>query len=325
MNIQQMHVEVRQEARQIGITNRRDFLPEQLDLVLNSTIDTFVDSCLRKRENGTYEITKEEDIQTLVVLDSPLILLPNPVRGLLPHDFWKFCSDSSLVLCGATTATTASKTLYVYKAITTTKAEAPYYAIAVTGAATLTIEGKYPTKDDYSNKAVRDVLISKLRQKGIKVWENLDGMQRDEFALEIAPTIKVDDVDILKGTISLTYLVYDQTGSIPTSNSLTPAELLHDRLFTPFYRSSLQNPVTALEQGKLRVYSPYSGIVTGLLLNYISKPATVSLALNSDCNLPASVHRRICKLAAEQLLSDTNDPGTASKVQFNNARSQPTL
>lgn len=321
MTIDQMHVQVRQEVNQIGTTRRRDFLPGQLDLHIQVAIYTFIDSCLRKRENGTYEILKEEDIQTLVVLDEPLLLLPNPVRGLLPHNFWKFCSDSSLVICGTSIATSYVKEFFIYKKVTTQKPVTPYFEI--TDNTDVLLPAAQETKDPITETTVQDVLISTLRRSGVKVWETLPGMANGEFALEQNKDLQVDGTALFDRSIPITIVNYDQTGSKPVANSLTPAELAHDRQFTPFYRSSLKAPVTVLTDNKLRVYTPYSGIVTGLFLNYVRKPATVSLNLGNDCDLPESTHLRICKLAAEQILLDTKDPAATAKVQFNQLRSQP--
>lgn len=84
-----------------------------------------------------------------------------------------------------------------------------------------------------------------------------------------------------------------------------------------FTRSRSNSPHTARSGNYLWIYNGENFIVTAVLLDYIRKPRTISLALNQTCELDPTVHSEVVERAIEILKLNIQDPSAQADIQYN--------
>lgn len=82
-----------------------------------------------------------------------------------------------------------------------------------------------------------------------------------------------------------------------------------------FFKSKKSNPYATIANGKLQVFQPEKSIIASLRMDYIRRPARISLALNSACELSGNASRRIVDLAVEWMKLITENPTVQAHQQ----------
>jgi hypothetical protein len=79
----------------------------------------------------------------------------------------------------------------------------------------------------------------------------------------------------------------------PVPNRLIKGSARSNVLKSAFAKSSEDSPVSSVDGNLLRAYNDTSFTVNSLIISYIRKPRKISLALNTDCDLPEEFHSQI--------------------------------
>ena len=94
---------------------------------------------------------------------------------------------------------------------------------------------------------------------------------------------------------------------------------IYKMLGDPFNRTTHKAPLYTITDNKLELYSNDIFIISNVKMLYIRKPATVSLSLQVNCDLPDNVHQEIVDMTVATILGNINDPryqiGSVERLQ----------
>ena len=141
---------------------------------------------------------------------------------------------------------------------------------------------------------------------------------------------------VLGDTTALAYVAAspsDYTRVIDASTNYTLADMTpgvyaakfsqHDDIYKmlgdPFNKTSHKAPLYTITDNKLELYSNDIFIIDNVKMLYIRKPATVSLSLQVNCDLPDNVHQEIVDMTVATILGNISDPryqiGSVERLQ----------
>ena len=118
-----------------------------------------------------------------------------------------------------------------------------------------------------------------------------------------------EDRQVFGTYVAGTKTSYDESEDIVWSPTL-PKEIddVYLNNTNTFFKSKKSNPYSNIAEGKLHVFQPEKSIIATLRMDYIRRPARISLALNSACELSGNATRRIVDLAVERMKLITENP-----------------
>tara|TARA_B100000963_G_C22607703_1_gene663413 strand:+ start:927 stop:2066 length:1140 start_codon:yes stop_codon:yes gene_type:complete len=94
---------------------------------------------------------------------------------------------------------------------------------------------------------------------------------------------------------------------------------IYKMLGDPFNKTSHKAPLYTITDNKLELYSNDIFIIDNVKMLYIRKPATVSLSLQVNCDLPDNVHQEIVDMTVATILGNISDPryqiGSVERLQ----------
>lgn len=334
LNVREMHIELNQSLQKISASRTRKFLPEELDWVLNKIQGRFIQSKLipRKGNAFTYNQLEVDAIRPLLVKAKlPAYIdteFPNRYKSYLPTDYSYLIADYSYVdnsLCRTQKLIQEEVSLYLYwlKQSRTTKVNAPFYengTITVNGSYIINFPGDLPYTNDYVgypnkkdniflyawikhelNQMAKEVLQVGSEQYG--EWYKGNNFVFVSEQSITPPTLVLDGINVTLTSQSIEGLKkYPQPDeAIISPNRLESSEDVLNLVTTPFYKPTINSPVSELNGQILYTYGSSSFTISSCGINYVRKPRPISLSLGSDCELMPEFHQTICDLATQYI------------------------
>lgn len=325
MNVRDMHIEIEQSTQLLAASGTRKLLPEEIDWALNKVQDRFIETALRPKEGGRFEIdqSRVDDIRNLIksmVSVTPWIDNDRRYKCYLPSDYKFLISDASysMPLCGAVPTETIPVAKYIHriKQDYTAKTVAPYYTtlwLSLSGY-DFYIPDSLPLTNNYigylNNKDISSLAPSIAQFTKRLYWENYGDLYYPNHYLDVRDTVPTLGLLTLDGTALPNSISYDTltlkqhvgVGNFH-DNRLTPSSLIPTLQSAAFFKTQHYSPISELNNKILYVYRDSSFIVSGIEISYIRRPQTINLSLGTDCELAETVHQKICDLTSEYILS----------------------
>ena len=346
MNIQEMHIEVEQSTNNIGGKVRRKLLPEQIDWVLNKTMDRMVHSCLLKQEDGSYKLLDYDKLRTLLktAVQTAEKVSDTEMQVHLPCDYKYLVSDTSRITCSTPNLDQQEK-VYTALQLPVITGTPPFFTGVGTNYITIGDESLELTdilRDGYNITSwpgvnsvqeayvVRNFWMDYLWRKGYKAhWEYFrDFYQRNSIIIEATedecPTLSFNGEPADKKSYKYICNTYETAGDF-RPNRLTPPHKIHDFNSTGFLKTNSISPLSLLDNHFLKVYTTESFIVTEVKLFYIKRYRRMNLSLGGDCELPEGYHQALCDLASEYFTAMFRDPEWEIKLKDNMTREPLTV
>lgn len=344
MNVREMHIEVNQSLQKVAANRTRKFLSQETDWVLNKMVDRFIQSKLRPKGNGSFEIDELEvdAISNLIVPNKILGAYIQPGVGYisyLPCDYKYLIADSSFTqpVCGMVPAAYAlTLVLTSMRQEQSQKTDARYYETVslAMNATTLNIPADLPYFNKYTGYVSKEdvsFLVPYIRnhfKPNFQVyWERFaDVYQPNHYiivaAAPVTATMNLDGIVVTQVSQSSKALtLHLGTTTKAVANRLVPSSKVPELMATAYYKSAAISPISELSGNNLYVYSDSNFIVTKTRVTYIKEPQVISLDLGTDCDLSGSFHQQICDLAVEYLKGRLENPqGTQAVVSDNDRR-----
>lgn len=344
MTIQEMHIEVGLASQQVASAVNRRFLPEEIDWILNKTIERFVKDCVKPKEYAgesdfqEYQIDTDK-IRTLIAHDTilPVTVSGHTYTAILPHDYAYLVEDSSFIQKQDkhNRINPVSEEIHIaaLRFKPSGKKTGPYYTDTILKVNGVTIElgdlpASFPSKDMLFIlvEAIREALPSGL-PAGVKVyWERYGDFDIQNTLLFVSG--KAVDASIsydgttYKANLQHVQILrpFDRGTSRKVVNRLSKSDRIGKLQQSSFANSKSESPLSVLESNVLKVYGADSFTVTQVAISYVRKARKVSLSLNRNCNLPEETHQQICDLAVEYIEMTIQDKGYTAKLQDNKLR-----
>lgn len=347
MNIKQMHIEVDLSLQKIASNVKRKFYPEEIDWIINKQIERFVDNAIKpkvKEREPEFQLDEInlESLRTLQVIDKKLPTTwaaGTKCKAELPGNF-RYLVDSSsgvIALCGSNKfykPTEINKRMVFIKPVVTTEEETPFYKnLELTVGATAVISGVNPSLPSKDMLFLLNDIIQgfALNHKGsnydIYYERYRDTYEPNTFIFIIDTSMSATDIKLKydaivisgvdKGVVKVSVW---QSPDTYRANRYIRGNRLAEFQNSNFAKSSKDSPIVQSADNTLYVYSDERFLVTDVLINYIRKPRIVNLSLGIDCDLPSTVHNKICDLTVEYIKMAIGDPNYQWKVQDNELR-----
>lgn len=282
MNISEMHVWFRQYAQQMGIQNIRAILPEQIDLVINTSITDIINQIITQNIGVTND---------RIITDNSKINQINALRSLykvLLIDARSFDEDNS----------SFNKRIYLNLSKNNTKSVVEYWQMPTSNTGTptriykntSTPAAKFTSKQQFEDALANNTYPGQV----VRLAYDLDFESLDYLYL-------VDtSIDYVKDGLKTNYF------PIRIIDDAYLADTLNDFILKPRRRS----PIGVVYNNQFDLYlgektQPGSDLQTNTIrFSYVDKPAKVAYltdlgGTNVDCDLPEYLHVDILKHAVD--------------------------
>lgn len=281
MNIPEMHVWFRQYAQQMGLQNVRAILPEQIDLVINTSITDIVNQIITQNIGATND---------RIITDNSKIGQINALRSLykvLLIDSRNFDKDDTSFI----------KRIYLNLLEDKSTPVTEYWQMPISTGTPIRLFDNHTTpattlnsKEEFDNAIKNNTYPGKVvRLKYDLKFESLDYLY-----------IVDASIDYINDNIKTNYF------PIRIIDDVYLADTLNDFVLKPRRRS----PIGVIYNNQLDLYlgekkEPGSDLVTNnIRFSYIAKPAKVAYladlgGTNVDCDLPEYLHVDILKHAVD--------------------------
>ena len=334
MTVREMHIEINQSTQKVAANTTRKFLYPEIDWVLNKMFNRFIQLSLKPKLNAqgkptgafTVDQLRVDALRNLIVTNKELIsdlTISKRSKHILPSNYMYLLSDQSHLLtgCGTSIATDVPITLQFIRLPEAT-GPGPYFSsfsITVNGT-TISIPGSLEQYHKYTattNKAdisfIIGFILYKLRAAGVEAyWEKYDTIYKQNCI--IVPdgtgiTLSYNGTTVTSNTSTVvdTMKKVITTEGLFRANRLEESANIPELLQTAFYQSSMQSPISELENNVLWVYNGKNFTVTKAIVSYIRKPKPISIILGSDCEIAEEFHQTICDMSTEYLLNRMQD------------------
>lgn len=281
MNIPEMHVWFRQYAQQMGLQNVRAILPEQIDLVINTSITDIVNQIITQNIGATND---------RIITDNSKIGQINALRSLykvLLIDSRNFDKDDTSFI----------KRIYLNLLEDKSTPVIEYWRMPISTGTPIRLFDNHNTpvatlnsKEEFDNAIKNNTYPGEvIRLKYDLKFESLDYLY-----------IVDASIDYINDNIKTNYF------PIRMIDDVYLADTLNDFVLKPRRRS----PIGVIYNNQLDLYlgekkEPGSNLVTNnIRFSYIAKPAKVAYladlgGTNVDCDLPEYLHVDILKHAVD--------------------------
>jgi hypothetical protein len=357
MTPKEMHIAVEQGLQRVASYVFDDFLPEEIDLVLNKMQLRFIDDKFRKdRQSEGYEIQQGDldDIQRLIEKDVELpafLNLPsNNSYSILPANYLYLINDRTKIIRDCDTNnlrateeyTEEHRTVFLFP--DSANASSPYYEefnIVFNGTTIFDINS-YSLNTGLSSNEEKFVIKNLVLDEGKRgriaeeniigvYWERYRGRYFRNSFIIISTVEATQDTSITVDSntteVTSTPIENLEVSSLtPTKevyNRLTKSEKLHEVLRdNVFHRTIPRSPISNLSEDRLTIYYNERFIATSIIIDYIRIPQLISLPLDRSCELDENTHERIVDLAVEFIKNTIEQPSYDTKVRDNLLRSE---
>lgn len=353
MNALEMHIDVDLEAQKIGSSALRKFTDDEIDWLLNREVDRFIKDRIKKDQDSLgFEATEVDldSIRTLIVNDQVLpvrkqAVTDRTVFAWLPGDYSYLVDDFSIVLQACNNKeyrqgmnfTTSNEYLYVYPINATTLSGAgPFYQsyiLKVNGTAVLSAATMPGTTTPDELFTFVDNLMNQLwsldNGNVTYYWERYGKYYKRGCLIVVSGTrytlensISIDGsapsnaTEVIQSYIAAPLIIpADIDERDPVPNRLIKGSARSQVLKSAFAKSRASSPVSSVDGNLLRAYHDTSFIVNSLIISYIRKPRKISLALNTDCDLPEEFHSQIVDRTVTSMKRLTMNPDWQAALQ----------
>ena len=300
MTIAQMHVWFRQYAQQMGMQNVRAILPEQIDLLINTSITDIVNQVIVQNINVTND---------RVITDNSKIGQINALRSL--YDVKEVGADvSGSVIANPFTEDTNTPIYRLYANIDDFNIGGYTYWIIVSRYDPEAGEMVYSA--EHTTKEIYDQATHKIQNVDVSDLGEYETEDYDSYVIKANPTESelfylVDLAINYKSSSKLTnwfpVRIIDDIYLADTLNDF----VLKPRVRTPIaviHNKQMHLYIDNLEGSGDELHLPLNLETNSLRVSYIGKPAKVAYksdigGQNIDCNLPDYMHVDILKHAVD--------------------------
>ena len=345
MNIQEMHIEIRQGTQNIAANTRRKLQDEEIDWLLNKIEQRFIQSKIKPKKDGSggFEIDQldTDAIRPLLATKEILATVDNgDYKAHLPGNYSYLISDDSYVnkLCGTTVQASISVENililpFPYSSRTTPK----YYSTIAMLVGNVDINltalclEQGITYTGFNSKEEKYVLISyiqwRLSQMGVDAyWEFYKGYYKPNSFL--FPNYTEGSLVVDSTTVTGTMITINNISKLADgrwrANRLTPGNKISTMMDTGFVTSGPESPISYLSGNYLTIKGNTSFTVSRVRIDYVRKSRRMCLSLGESCELPEEFHQSICDLVVEYYKAMVEDPAWEIKMKDNMLRSPST-
>jgi hypothetical protein len=355
MTPKEMHIAVEQGLQKHTSYVFDDFLPEEIDLVLNKVQKRFIDDKFR-RDNVSegFEIEQGDldDLQFLIEKDIELPAFVNlaskKAYSVFPSDYLYLVNDRTLInddckVLDLTPLTPYTEEyVYTYPFDNSTASE-NYYAgfniiyggTTIFDLANYTISAGLTSNEErfVIKNLVLDVIRHSLPSDIIGIyWERYRNQYAPNSFIIVSKSnvsnnsITVDGVGtpvLVIGSATPNLSVSTITPNKEVNNRLTKSENLYEvAKDNAFYRTIPRSPISNISKDLIYVHFNERFIVTSLIIDYIRIPQNINLHLDRSCELDENTHERIVDLAVEYIKNTIEQPSYDIKVRDNILRGE---
>jgi hypothetical protein len=344
MTVKEMHVDIRSQVQRLSANRNRKLEDDHIDWYANICQQMMIESAVEPvLGSGRYRIkpTKHGVIAGLTVnrLSLSAAWRGEKYMSILPSDFWYLLDDGSRVtqLCKGDTKTIGYEVLNItrvpfpYSALTT-----GYYKdvqLSYSGNSVFNINTLLSSRQKIWNGLpaadahfyVRDLLIQELTKLGLKVyWENFDTFSYPFHLIFVSTgsstpiSLTVDGNSYAGINQELTTEIHrGSRQSVLSPNTMVSSDKEMATAVTPYFKTSYISPVSEKGNGVIYTHANESYIVYNTAINYIRKPAQISLSLGTNCELSADMHQQLCNTTAEMIANRIGDDQWKSMTEQN--------
>lgn len=334
MIVREMHVDIRDQTQHLSGNRNRKLLDEHIDWYLNRSQLMLIESAVESiKGSGRYQIkpNKHSIVDGITVnrLSLSAAWRGEKYMSILPPNFLYLLDDGSQVtqLCSGDTKTIGHEVLNItrvpfpystassnlYNTLQLTYAGNSIFNINTLLTARQKIWTGLSAQD--AHFYVKDLMIQELTKLGIKVyWEKFDTF---EFPFHLIFVSTGTPVSINLNVDGASYSGTNQelsteihSGSRPSvlsPNSMVSSDKEIATSQTPYFKTSYISPISEKGDGVIYIHGHNSYIVYNLTINYIRKPAQISLSLGTNCELSVAAHQQLCNTAAEMIANRIGD------------------
>jgi hypothetical protein len=350
MTVLEMSIDVRDQVQQLSTDRARKLQPEHIDWYLNRTQQEVIEAAIEAVPgSGRYRIKTNRHgiVAGLTVNRRSLSAAWNGEKYIstLPADFWYLIDDGSRVsqICKGDTK------IVNYEVLNITRVPFPFSQLptncyldlqltynnaSIFNTASLLLERQItwnglPQAD--AHFYVRELLQQELSKKGINVyWENYHDFHYPYQLIFVSTGASVPIVLQIDGTIYngttevLTTEIHSSSRIVTTlaPNTMVSSDKEIATSATPFFRTSYISPISEKGAGVIYTHADNSFIVYTSVINYIRKPAVISLSLGTDCELSPDTHKFLCSKTAEMIVNRIDDPTWKDLTEQNTLNKQ---
>jgi len=347
LTVLEQHIAVRDGVQKHSSSQVENFYPEEIDHHLNKAQDVFMDSLtsesfsnpIIRNEYFQNILVRNYVMNGIIPTNADSFYEENMVYGILPANYLYHINSRALLtdICGLETppspVSNSFNTLRIEFPIST-KASGPYYRSTTlkigpdiyTSKATV----GYSSSDEYFEVVSELLNLVNSDKKYNLYWEQFNGVQYPGkfIVTNGTETINglpyqnpntvlttfhnepaVQDRQIFGVYIDDTQSSYDASEtSVWVPTILKELDDIYLNNTNSFFLSKKSNPYGNIAEDKLYIHLPEMSIIPTLRIDYVRRPARISLALNSSCELSGNATRRIVDLAVQRMKLITENP-----------------
>lgn len=334
MTVKEMHIDVRDQVQRLSGNRARKLQEDNIDWCLNRTQQMMIESAVEPvLGSGRYQIkTGKHGIISGLTVNRKLLSTfwsGDKYVTILPSDFWYLLDDGSKVsqLCSGDTKITGHEVLNITRVpfpmsgLTEnyyTSVELLYNNTSIFNISSVLQERQKTWAGLGSNEAhfyVRELLQEHLSRFGIQVyWENFYSFQYPYHLIFVSTStavpisLTVDGEQYTGTNEQLTTEIHSTSKSSVTSpNTMISSDKDIASAATPYFKTSYISPLSEMGNGVIYTHGDLSYIVYHTIINYVRKPAVISLSLGTNCQLSENVHQLLCNKTAEMVLNRIAD------------------
>lgn len=342
MNINEMHIAINVGLQKMAANRTRKFLPQEIDLGINNSIDRLVKDGIRQNGEGLYEINEfyAQALAPLKEVGIPVRMEkvnPDRFMGYMPADFRFLISAAASVgkACDNTSLPAHQETWTNFIVpLGTTKTTGPFwqtFSLSLSTGETITNQS-IPGYTGYLSKEEQfefsNIIQEILWEYGINAYlETFAGLYRPNSIIIPAPNalivnFTIDGTLVVINTAMTTSKTFYEASKVVMSHArVSKGVIAHSARTTPYFESGTDSVL--LEEfglGGLYVYADDSFIVRELQTTYLRKPRKVDVKLQRGCDLHPSFHQDICDRTITHLSERIGDPSWQQKLVEKNAQ-----
>jgi hypothetical protein len=345
MTVREMNIDVRDQVQQLSTNRSRKLRDEHIDWYLNRTQQGLIESAIESIQgSGRYRVKGDKYgiITGLTVNRYSMSAAWNGEKYMstLPANFWYLLDDGSRVsqLCKGDIKTIGHEVLNITRvpfpmslasANFYTDLQLTYNNNVVFSIASLMEQRQIDSWNGFpENNAhfyARELLIQELGKIGIGVyWENYHTFNYPYHLIFVSTTAPVPITLQVDGTVyqstneQLTTEIHSSSGSVKlVPNSMVSTDKEMATSVTPYFKTSYISPISEKGNAVIYTHADNSFIVYTTAINYIRKPAVISLSLGTNCELSQEVHQLLCNKTAEMVMNRLDDPGWKDLTEQN--------
>lgn len=349
MTVREMNIDVRDQVQRLSANRSRKLQDEHIDWYLNRMQQELIESALETIPGSGRSRVKADRYGIVTGLTVNRYSLSAAWYGekymsTLPANFWYLLDDGSRVsqLCSGDTKIIGHEVLNITRVPFPislvsdnfyTDLQLTYNNSPLFNAASLMQQRQVPwdgMQESTAHFYMRELLQQQLNKVNISTyWEKYLGFNYPYNLIfvytgtPIAITLQVDGTVYSSTTEQFTTEIHSASRQATLApNSMITSDKEMATSVTPYFKTSYISPVSERGDGVIYTHGNDSFIVYSTVINYIRKPAMISLSLGTDCELSRDVHQLLCNKTAEMVLNRLDDPTWKDLTEQNTLNSK---